>query len=138
MPNIKKFGVKQVTAGHRPTLGHKHVKSARAHPTLGHKAVRPYAGITAGPPGVNPQVPFAGVPHSKVSRAAVVPLAGVPPGSARVDKRVPLGKFAFNTYGLQAYYRDRKPGVVYPAAMSRPVQRFVQQNTMSGIPLQPL
>ena len=122
MPNIKKFGVKQVTAGHRPTLGHKHVKSARTHPTLGHKAVRPYAGITAGPPGVNPQVPFA----------------GVPPGSARVDKRVPLGKFAFNTYTLQACYRDRKPGVVYPAAMSRPVQRFVQQNTMYGIPLQPL
>ena len=134
MPNIKKFGAKQVTAGHRPTLGHKNVSSARHHRKLGHKRLGATAGITGTPPNQNPQVPFAGVPPSKLKRRVVVPIAGVPPGTGRVDKRVPLGKFAYNVYNLQGMYRDVYP-VNMPRMPSRPVGRFITQNTLYGIPL---
>ncbi len=142
MPNIKKFGHKQVTAGHRPTLGHKRVSTAGTGRRLGHKAVGPTAGsngggITAGPPGVNPQVPFAGVPQSKLKGRVVVPTAGVPPGCQRVDKRIPLGKYAYNMKTLQGNYRDKYP-FIPPQRPSRTVQRFVTQNTLYGIPLQQL
>ena len=134
MPDIKRFGHKQVTAGHRPTFGHKHITSDH-RPTFGHKYIST-AGITGTPPNQNPQVPMAGVPASKALRRRS-PLAGVPPGTGRVDKRIPLGMYARNAYRMQARYRDLHPGQfrMNPNAF---LTRFVTQNTYVGRPLWPV
>ncbi len=137
MPDYKRFGQKQITAGHRPTFGHKHIASAH-RPTFGHKHIASSytAGITGTPPNQNPQVPFAGVPTSKVLRRRS-PLAGVPPGTGRVDKRIPLGMYARNAYKMQARFRDLHPASLKtnPNAF---LTRFVTQNTYVGRPLWPV